>query len=154
MGECATMLFLTLTMPSGSDLFRSAGTREMHPRSAGHTAAVGTASTFVSFLMGRWGFTSSGKRMQDSTRPWCATALSTVSTKENFSCVCMVGVNSDLKVLVFLCWAAWRRYLFMLRCIGCVFMVGSFCLCFWVHNSLDDNTCVLYFWLKVCYICN
>lgn len=82
------------------------------------------------FPNGTWGSVWLGKRMQDSTWPRCAKALSVVSTKEKFSYVCMVGVNSHFKVLVFLCWAAWIRHSFMLRCIGYVFTAGSFCLCF------------------------
>lgn len=45
-----SVLFLTLTIPNWSSLFRSAGTREMHPCSAGCMATVGMASVFVAIL--------------------------------------------------------------------------------------------------------
>lgn len=155
MGECATMLFLTLTIPNWSSLLGSAGTREIRPCSTGGMATPGLARAFVSFLMGRWGSTWSGKRMQDGTQPQRATALSVVSTKENFSYVCMVGVNSHFKVLVFLCWAAWIMHLFILTkyrlCIhGWQLLPFFLSLC----DNLDKNTCMLYFWLNICYTCN
>lgn len=126
----SVQLLFDLNYPQLEQAFASVGTREMHLCSARHVATLGMASALVSFLMGHWGSVWSGKRMQDGTWPQCATALSTVSTEEKFSYVCIVGVNSHFKVLVFLCWAAWIRHLFMSRCIDYVLMVGSFWLCF------------------------
>ena len=126
---CGYVIF-DLDYPQLEQPFGSAGTREIHPHSAGRMATLAMANVFVSFLMGLWGSAWSGKRMQDGTQPRCATALCIVSTRENFSYVCMVGINSHFKVLAFLCWAAWIRHLVMLRYIDYVFTVDSCCLCF------------------------